>query len=314
MAAFGLAMLLLAAGGCEQPKMQSHFSDNRPVGEQPVWYVTTQWLADHHEDANLLILDCQPDVHDYFTGHIPGAVYFPEGLLRCTYNSLPATYVPDENLKNVLEEIGVSNDTRVVVYTGEGRFTESGNGLEQTNVAYSLARFGVKNVYLLDGGLEKWIAEDRPLSQEFPQTATAKFDIDIRRDYFVDIDYVKANKDRPDTVLIDARPPGAYAGRGPWIKAGHIPGAVNVFWKNLMHPGNPRLLRPREEIVAAFAEKGVTPEKQIIVSCGTGREATNEFLILKYYLGYPNVKIYEGSFTEWTSDPANPTVLGPNPR
>jgi thiosulfate/3-mercaptopyruvate sulfurtransferase len=94
----------------------------------------------------------------------------------------------------------------------------------------------------------------------------------------------------------------------------HIPGAVNLPWASLMDEGNKRLLKPDDEIQAILESKGVRPDKTIICSCGTGREATNEFLLFKWYLGYPKVKIYEGSFTEWSLYPDNPTVTGKSPR
>ena len=107
-------------------------------------------------------------------------------------------------------------------------------------------------------------------------------------------------KDRPDVILLDARPSPVYEGQGPWIKPGHIPGAVSLPWKSLMDDKNKKLLKPDDQIKAILAEKKITPDKNIICSCGTGREATNEFCLFKFYLKYPKVKIYEGSFTEWT--------------
>jgi thiosulfate/3-mercaptopyruvate sulfurtransferase len=105
-----------------------------------------------------------------------------------------------------------------------------------------------------------------------------------------------------------------YEGQGPWMKPGHIPGAINLPWATLMDDKNKRLLKPDEEIKALLDACGIEPYKTIICSCGTGREATNEFLLFKWYLGYPVVRIYEGSFTEWSSYPENPTVTGKNPR
>ncbi|MGC9308269.1 MAG: aldehyde dehydrogenase family protein [Thermoplasmatota archaeon] len=118
---------------------------------------------------------------------------------------------------------------------------------------------------------------------------------------------------RRGEMLLDARPPNMYEGQAPWRKPGHIPGAVNLPWKSLMQEGNPMLLKTDDDIATVLDEKGISKDMTIICSCGTGREATNEFLLFKWYLGYPNVHIYEGSFTEWTSHPENPTVTGPNP-
>jgi thiosulfate/3-mercaptopyruvate sulfurtransferase len=136
----------------------------------------------------------------------------------------------------------------------------------------------------------------------------------VRQEYFVEYEKFKAIKDQEEVLLLDARPAAVYEGQGPWIKPGHIPGAVNLPWASLMYERNKRLLKPDDELQAIIETHGATPDKTIICSCGTGREATNEFLLFKWYLGYPQVKIYEGSFTEWTSYPENPTVTGSSPR
>ena len=285
-----------------------------PYGKGPVKWVSTAWLEAHLEHANLMILDTQPNVHDYIQEHIPGAVYMNEGLLRVPLKGLPALYIPPEAMQPILRRVGLEANVPVVVYTGAGAMTGGGNGLEQTMVAYTLARFGHDNVYVLDGGIEKWKSESRPLSQVFPKVQDSDIVVQVRSEYFVEYEKFKAMKDRADVILLDARPADVYEGKGPWIKAGHIPGAVNVPWVSFMAPGNTRLLRSDDEIQAVLDEHAITPDKTIICSCGTGREATNEFILFKWYLGYPNVKIYEGSFTEWSSYPDNPTVLGKSPR
>lgn len=285
-----------------------------PYGKGTVKWVSTEWLEEHLDAENLMVLDVQPNVHDYIKEHIPGAVYMNEGLLRVPLKGLPAQYVPPEAIQPVLRRVGLKPNVPVVVYTGVGPFTGWGGGLEQTMMAYTLARFGHDHVYVLDGGIEKWKAEGRPLAQEFPQVEESDFTAQVRREYFVGYEEFKAMKDREDVILLDARPPGTYEGQGPWMKPGHIPGAINVPWPSFMDPGNTRLLKSDDEIQAILDEHNIAPDKTIICSCGTGREATNEFVLFKWYLGFPRVKIYEGSFTEWSSYPENPTVTGKNPR
>jgi thiosulfate/3-mercaptopyruvate sulfurtransferase len=263
---------------------------------------------------DLMILDVQPNVHDYIMEHIPGAVYMNEGLLRVPLHGLPAQYVPPEAIEPLFRRVGLMPDVPVVVYTGKGAFKGWGDGLEQTMMAYTLARFGHNHVYVLDGGLDKWLAEKRPFSQVFPDVQESKFVVDVNPEYFLTYDAFKDIKDRDDVILLDARPADVYAGQGPWIKPGHIPGAINVPWKSFMDPDNPRLLKPDDEIQALLDEHEIVPEKTVICSCGTGREATNEFILFRWSLGFPKVNIYEGSFTEWTAYPENPTVTGSDPR
>lgn len=180
--------------------------------------------------------------------------------------------------------------------------------------AYTLTRFGHENVYVLDGGINKWKAENKPLTKKFPKIEESNFEVDIQEDYFVEYEEFKDMKDQESTILLDARPANIYEGQGPWQKPGHIPGAINLPWTNLMDSENTRLLKQKDEIESIIEGHGIDEEKTVICSCGTGREATNEFILFKWFLEYSDVKIYEGSFTEWSSMPENRTVTGDSPR
>lgn len=283
-----------------------------PYGEGTVKWISTDWLQEHTDE--LMILDTQPNVHDYIQEHIPGAVYFNEGLLRMPLKGRPAVYGPLHAIQAAFRRIGLHSDNPVAVYTGTGAFKGWGDGLEQTMVAYTLARFGHKKVYVLDGGLDKWKQEGKSLTKVFPEIEESDFTAEICREYYLEYEEFKTMKDQNDVILLDARPESVYEGQGPWIKPGHIPGAVNLPWASLMDNTNKRLLKPDADIKDIVKAKGAAPDKTIICSCGTGREATNEFILFKWYLQYPKVKIYEGSFTEWSSYPENLTVTGPSPR
>jgi thiosulfate/3-mercaptopyruvate sulfurtransferase len=284
-----------------------------PYGNGVVKWVSTEWLEAQLTDGGLHILDCQPNIHDYISEHLPGALFMDEGLWRIPLKGTPGAWVTAEAAQLTMRRLGLRADMPVVVYTGKGAQKGWGDGLGQTMVSYSLARFGHDNVLLLDGGIDKWKMEGRELTKVFPTAEESDFVAGVRSEYFVEYEELKRLKDREDVILLDARPPDVYAGQGPWIKAGHIPGAVNLPWKSLMDGENPALLRPGKEIQAILDEAGVTSDKTIICSCGTGREATNEFLLFKWYLGYPKVKLDEGAFTKWSSYPDNPTIAGSSP-
>ncbi len=279
-------------------------------------WISTEWLADHLND-DLVILDVQPNVHDYIMGHLPGAIYLNEGLLRSAWNGLPAMYVPPESLQPVFSRAGLDQNRAVVVYSGSGRYSKCtaglGDGLEQTMMAYSLVRFGHNKVYILDGGLEKWKDEGRGLTKVFPKWDMSDFKIQIRRDYFVEYDEFSRLREQKDVMIFDARPFEIYKEGGLWIKNGHIPGAFSLPWRSLMAKENAKLLKSDEELQQLVGKFNITPDKTVLIYCGTGREATNEFLFMKFYLDYDKVKIYEGSFTEWSSYPENPSVTGENP-
>jgi thiosulfate/3-mercaptopyruvate sulfurtransferase len=288
-----------------------------PPGGGRVSWVSTAWLEDHLEDRNLQILDIQPNVHDYIQAHIPGAVYVNENLFRI-HQKIPNFWMEPVQAQAILRGIGVRTEVPVVIYTSYGPLSKCttfiGDGLEQTMVAYTLARYGHPGVHILDGGLIKWQEENRPVNQIFPLTRESDFTVDLQKDLYIGYEEFRTLKDREGVILIDARPPAVYEGKGPWPKAGHIPGAISIPWPSLMEEKNKTLLKPEDQIRRIMAEKGVSGEKRILIYCGTGREATNEFILLKWLLKFPSVRLFEGSFTEWSAHPENPTVTGKNPR
>lgn len=288
-----------------------------PPGEGIVKWISTQWLADHIEDDDLKILDVQPNIHDYIMGHIPHAIYMNEGILRSARENLPAMYVPPESLKPILDQVGVDSDMPTVIYSGAGRYSRCtagiGDGLEQPMMAYSLARFGHKKLYILDGGIEKWLADGHKLTKVYPECIESDFTVNVQRDYFVTYDQFLSMKDNDDVLVLDARPAEIYAQGGLWPKLGHIPGALSLPWRSLVTPDNSRLLKIKEELEEIVGRFDIRPKKTLVIYCGTGREATNEFIILKWYFGHDKVKIFEGSFTEWTAHAENPTVTGTEP-
>ncbi len=288
-----------------------------PPGGGTVSWVSTAWLEEHLEDPNLQILDIQPNVHDYISAHIPGAMYVNENLFRI-HQKIPNFWMPPEQVQSILRGIGIRKDLPAIVYTSYGPLSACtkfiGDGLEQTMVAYTLARYGHNKIYLLDGGLIKWQQEHRSVNQVFPTARPSDFIVDLQKNLFIGYDEFRALKDRESITLIDARPSPMYEGKGPWPKPGHIPGAISIPWPSLMEDTNKTLLKPENQVRRMMAEKGVTGEKEILIYCGTGREATNEYIFLKWFLGLSRVRLYEGSFTEWSAHAENPTVTGKNPR
>jgi thiosulfate/3-mercaptopyruvate sulfurtransferase len=284
-----------------------------PYGSGVVKLVSTEWLQNHLRDTNLIIVDAQADVYDYLGQHLPGAVYLNDQALRAPDHGMPVRYLGPQAVEALFNRVGLSNDTPVVVYTGKGAINGTGDGLAQTMVAYTLARFGQNHVYVLDGGLDKWVAEKRPVTKEYPKLRDGDFHV-AERHCDVTMGQLKELMTRDDVIIIDARGAKAYEGQAVWSKGGHIPGAISLPWRSLMADDNPTLLKSDQEIAEILKKRNITPDKTIVTYCGTGREATNPFLLFKCYLGFPNVKLYEGSFTEWSAYPDNPTVVGPNPK
>ena len=281
-------------------------------------WISPEWLEAHLKDAGLIVIDCRQNSHAYFTEHIPGAIYLNEALLRMHIGRIPLRWIPAGLAQVLFRTLGIEKDSPIVIYS-ECRPKNSsasypGDGLEAAFVAYSLTRFGCRCVMILDGGLDKWRAEGRLLVQDFGESSPSDFTVEMPIDLFIGYEECVCIKDHKDVVLLDTRPAAWYEGPSPWRKPGHIPGAVNLPTTHLLDLNNPTLLKPEGKIRTILAQLGITPEKTIICSCGTGRTATSVFLILKWYLGYPNVVMFEGGFTEWVSHAENMTVTGNLPR
>lgn len=281
-----------------------------PYGEGAVNLVDAEWAEEHLDDA--VLVDVQPNFLDYLAGHLPGAVYLAEDQVRTMRSNIPAQYVPPSVMEALLGELGIGNDDPVVVYTGRGDVKGWGDGQHQATVAYALARFGHRDVHLLDGGLRTWKEEGRPVSQEYPDRDPATFDAS-EPDWAITYDEFLDRREREDAVVLDARPAHAYEGQVMWPEPGHIPGAVNVPWRGLYRDDNPTRLRPLDEVEDLLESKGVTRDREVICSCGLGRFASNLFIALHWLLDYPEVTFYEAGFTEWIAR-GNETETGPGPR
>ncbi|HSV42111.1 MAG TPA: rhodanese-like domain-containing protein [Methanomassiliicoccales archaeon] len=270
------------------------------------------WLQDHLDDG-MVILDCQPNLHDFINAHIPGAVYADELVLRVSRGGRPAQYLPERAMGEVLGSLGVRNDWPVLVYGGTGSLRKGGDGAEQAMWAYSLLRFGHDDVILLDGGLDGWLAQALPVTKAFNEIGVASFRTTLRDGCNITMDEVQGMIGNDDCVLVDVRNPVLYSTQAHWPRPGHIPGAISMHWHRLMDPEDVRRLRPLDETMAVLQDAGISPEKEVVLYCGSGREAAGPYLVLKHLLHYPDVRVYEGSFTEWASYPDNRTVNGHEP-
>jgi thiosulfate/3-mercaptopyruvate sulfurtransferase len=275
-------------------------------------YVDIQWLK---TNVNLpfRILDFQPDVHDFIKEHIPGSIYMNEKHFRYFYKNQPAVYVSPTVIESIFSQVGLNNAMPVVIYSGIGRYSQQGDGLEQTMAAYTLARFGHREIYILNGGIDSWIEGGGELQKSYNSIEQNSFVSNINDNLFVNYQQFKELTNTTNTITIDVRPNSVYEGQSLWSKPGHIPGAINLPWRQLMSHTNARLLRPEHQIRELISSKGINESQKVLLYCGTGREATAAFIIFKYVLNYPQVKLFEGSFTEWCIYPDNETVTGPDP-
>lgn len=266
-------------------------------------FVSSDWVATHAKDSNLRILDVRTNPLDYITGHVPGAVNIADSTFRGPNGFLPVQYWNTEKLGTLFSEAGVSNNSKVLVYS-DGR-----DILGATMVAYLLERSGVRDIAVLNGGYAGYKASGAAVTKEFPRYKPTKFALRDNPSIRVSLSDVKNLIGKPGVVFIDPRPPELFRGeKDVWIRNGHIPGARNIPWPTFTQADNPQenlknphQLKPLDEIRKLLAERNIKPTDNIIVSCSTGREATLQYVVLKHLLGYPKVRVYEGSWTEYST-------------
>ena len=168
-------------------------------------------------------------------------------------------------------------------------------------MAYILERVGHKQIAILDGGFEAY-KEKNPVAKEYPKYQSGNYDVWDNRAVSANLDDVKTSIGNEKVKFVDARPPENYTGEANvWVRNGHIPGAVNVTWRTLVDEKNPHKLKPFAEVKKIFETAGITKDDDIIVYCGTSREASLEYVILKHLFGFPKVRLYEGSWAEYAT-------------
>jgi len=269
--------------------------------------VSTDWLAAHLEDPEVVVLHVTRDSAAYLAGHIPGAHLLLWNEFTVTRDGLPVELPPVAELVACFEKLGVSDRSHVVLY-GDNL------GLAAARAWFTLDYLGHgSHASLLDGGFEKWRTEGRPVSSAERIPKRGRLTPKPRPEIVAHFNDVRAliGKSNSRVLLLDARPPEEYLGRkafGNPPRAGHIPGAVSLYWMNaLMGPQNP-VLKPVAELRRLCQQAGARPQRKLIAYCGAGVQAAYVYFLARY-LGY-DAALYDGSLAEWGRVPEAPLVTG----
>ena len=269
--------------------------------------VTAQWVEDHLDQDGIVLIEVDEDTTAYDKGHIQGAIKLD--WTTDLQDQVRRDFVSKEQFEALLSERGVANDDTVVLYGGN-------NNWFAAYAYWYFKLYGHQDVKLLDGGRKKWELDSRALTDELPSRATTSYtaqaqDQSIRafRDETVEAIGTKN--------LVDVRSPDEYAGRllapahlpqEQAQRAGHIPTAANVPWSKAANDDG--TFRSDDELTTIYTEAGVDWDKDTIAYCRIGERSSHTWFVLKELLGQPNVKNYDGSWTEYGSLVGVPVALG----
>jgi len=262
--------------------------------------VSTEWVAEHLEDPAVRLIESNEDPLLYATGHVPGAVEVD--WTRDLNDPVRRDYLGQASFEALMSRIGITPETTVVFYGDK-------NNWWATYALWIFRLFGHERVRIMDGGRLKWRNEDRPLVREVPKPTPTHYQAPARDD-----SHIRAFRDRvrghvaAGGRLIDVRSPEEYSGERLHmpdypnegaLRGGHIPGAANVPWARAIDPAN-GTFRDAETLRGIYeGGAGLSPDDEVITYCRIGERSSHTWFVLTYLLGYPRVRNYDGSWTEW---------------
>ena len=267
---------------------------------RPETLVSTEWMAEHLKDPKVRVVEADEDVTLYDKGHIPGAVKVDWHL--DLNDPVVRDYVDRERFEKVMGEKGIANDTTVIFYGDK-------NNWWATYTLWVFKLFGHEDTRILDGGRKKWEDEGREMTAEVPSYPATQYRAKERDDRRIRafkeevLEHLGAR--RP---LVDVRSPDEYTGKKLHMaeypqegamRGGHIPGAKNVPWARAVNPDTAEFKTAAELRAIYEEEQGLRSGDDVIAYCRIGERSSHTWFALSYLLGYPNVRNYDGSWTEW---------------
>lgn len=259
-----------------------------------------------------IVLDTRGGYKDYFRGHIPSAHHLNFDTLRGTDKGVPVQYLPDDLTKALLQRAGVHRERTHLIYA-TGEQLPNDEILSASMVAYVLEKYGVKDIRIVDGGLPAWQQAKYPVTQEYFGNPPGLLPEKMNSEIGISLGELLERKKQPNVVLVDARPHNEYLGNDDvWLRKGHIPGAISFHWARLMAQNNTHQFLPFKEVKASLEAAGLTPDKEIIVYCGTSREGSLLRFYLRHVAQYPKVRLYEGSWKEYVALKQHPAETTEN--
>ena len=260
-------------------------SEKRFANEQLL--VGTDWLAAHIDDPQLRLVEVTPPGSGYVLGHLPGAVHLDfDKVFTGRESAFPHGIGPAPEVAAVLGQLGLAPAQHVVIYDEIG-------GQRAAKTLWLLEYLGFPQVSVLEGGIERWLAEGRKLTRTLPKVQPQSFVPAIQAERRATSDWIVSHLHDDHVILIDCRTSDEFA-------EGHIPGALLRPWDQTLTRRAHQSFRAAAELQAEFDALGVTEGREAVVYCGTGVRAAHTYLTLRL-LGYSRVRNYDGSWAEWSA-------------
>jgi thiosulfate/3-mercaptopyruvate sulfurtransferase len=272
--------------------------------------VSTDWLAQHLGEPDLVVVDSSWHMpasgrsgrDEYLAAHIPGARFLDIEEVSDRSNPAPHMLPTAPEFGAAMERLGIGRDNRIIVYDNSPIRTAARGW-------FTLRHFGARQVAILDGGFQKWLAEGRPTESGEPAHAGAEFDADERDEVVSKRQLLAGEVHSP---LLDARGKGRFEATEPeprpGMAGGHIPGARNLPFGKLYNEDG--TFKAPDEVRRLFAEAGIDASQPFVASCGSGVTASS-LVFAAHLLGNDDAGLYDGSWSEWGADPATPKAVGP---
>ncbi|MBI3193507.1 MAG: sulfurtransferase [Ignavibacteriae bacterium] len=265
--------------------------------------VNVPWLKEHFDDENLIILHVAQNRRDYTKGHIPGSRFLWHGWMAMSNPELSYEVLSVEELDSAVEKLGISNTSNIVL-CGVG-----GNISPTARMFITFEYLGMGNqTAILDGGFEAWKSEGNPVSKEITNVERSSFTPNLQPDIFVNADWVNSYLSDSTMTIIDARAPQFYqSATGGAQRAGHVPGAKNIYFSTLADSTNKFFSEPKLKEI--FLTAGVKPQTEVTAYCHVGQTASMVYFVARY-LGY-KAHLFDGSFEDWSGRDDLPVEISP---
>jgi thiosulfate/3-mercaptopyruvate sulfurtransferase len=264
----------------------------------PEVLVETDWVEQHLNDTGVRLIEADEDVLLYEIGHIPGAVKLDWHV--DVQDKMTRDFINPHEFEQLMSRWGISNDTMIVLYGDK-------NNWYACYSFWLFSMYGHRNMKIMNGGRTKWEAEKRPMTKEVPHYAPTSYHVHtVDESIRAFRDDVLAGLKNPERRLVDVRSPQEYTGELIHMvnypqegaqRGGHIPGAKNIPWAMAANPDG--TFKSAEELRQIYMGNDITPDKDVISYCRIGERSAHTWFVLTQLLGYPRVRNYDGSWTEW---------------